>query len=288
MDKKYFKPAILNIVEKFADISNNLNEVGKKSLIDIEMFESSAKELKKALDNSKSIIKSINDQLEDALVKTGEEFRKSFIESTKAIVESYKNYKEREKKYILILAKCGWPPLWDIQIHNIDIINEQYDKTENFEEFRKELDNAILTYYKKNVFEEILKRWSSASEISHRYIILNDVIKAHIREEYTLSIPTILPQIEGTIRENSNEKDFNKKALGIYIDILLRDKDEYLPVKGLIVDDLYEHFKWGDKDIPSLSRHAILHGADIGYNTEKNSLRLILIYDMLIQLIMKE
>jgi hypothetical protein len=119
-------------------------------------------------------------------------------------------------------------------------------------------------------------------------VILRDVIDSHINKKYTLSIPTLLPHIEGTLSEYYiTNTEPGKKKINIYIDYLLEENDRYLPFKGIIVDKLYEHFHWGDQYLPSLSRHAILHGADTNYYTEINSLKVILIFDMIIYILKK-
>jgi hypothetical protein len=66
-----------------------------------------------------------------------------------------------------------------------------------------------------------------------------------------------------------------------YISELLTDDSEFsfdAAVQLFYFEVVLANFEHGEQ-IPFLSRHAILHGADVGYGTKSNSLRTILLFD---------
>jgi hypothetical protein len=267
--------------KQYLKLSEQIKSIPLPSLIDSSIIDSIAKI---PVPNER-LIQLISKQVNGLTAVLDKVSIPSLISSTGRLIDAQNNYKEREKQYVYVLAKCGWPPLWDIPIHYIRKINKTYEEMD-FDDFSIYINKWILDFYTAEVFDSMIERWTTVEIIKKRLHILKDVIKAHLNKDYTLSIPTLLPQIEGTLRDyDYNGKQISKKTLSGFIDLLLQDKDEYIPVKGLIVDELYEHFKWGDEKSPALSRHAILHGSDVSYNTEINSLRVILIYDMIVELI---
>lgn len=266
---------------KFSIISRQISKISASRLIDPAIL----KTLQGISMPNESVINNIRQQVDTItntinIDKIQNEFEKS--------IERYNlenKYADRERQYISILSKFGWPPVWEMPITEIRTIIDKYEELDS-ESFKQYIDEWHLRFCTDEIFENMIKKWSSIDVVEKRIHILKDVIKAHKNKNYTLSIPSILPQIEGTLYEYNNKRfNIGKKSIELYIDTLLQDRDEYLPVKGMIVDKLYEHFKWGSDTDKILSRHAILHGSNVKYNTQINSLKIILIYDLIVELI---
>lgn len=105
--------------------------------------------------------------------------------------------------------------------------------------------------------------------------ILLDAIDAHFQGLYTLSVPALFAQLEGTLRKIG--------ALDLKDDLkptIKRDWDSRLLFS---MTDAAAHFNAfihqlfeGQKGSNDFNRNAILHGANVEYGTEENSLVLIL------------
>jgi hypothetical protein len=125
-----------------------------------------------------------------------------------------------------------------------------------------------------------------------RIHILQDALYAHLNSKYTLSIPVLYSQIDGIvvdvavaggikrieIKDKTNPKkpkivfqtsDGSRVRNYDFANVI----DEYNEIKGFFFDKLAKYLK----DDLYFERNDILHGRKIDYNTETNSMRLILI-----------
>lgn len=146
---------------------------------------------------------------------------------------------------------------------------------------------------------ETLKSWKSVSniKIQNRYPILEQALYAHEEGKFFLSVSTLIPQVEGIIRDtiesSGKEADFGKMTDSeIYNAIkslkevwknknndtrLLNLLDNTIEmVSRLYIDDRQQSSHNG------LYRHGICHGRLTNFGTAKNSLKLILILDRFI------
>ena len=101
-----------------------------------------------------------------------------------------------------------------------------------------------------------------------------------------MSIPLLLAELEGTIAEfcEIKGKSGMKEYKNYVIDILGKSKDsiDNEITKAYFVNNVLEGFFFGDK-IPRFSRHAILHGADVNFDTKVNSINLIITLDTIFE-----
>ena len=129
---------------------------------------------------------------------------------------------------------------------------------------------------------------------SKRWPILSQVLQAHDAGLYGVSIPAAIAQVEGVIADRFHRggRLQNKKLKEEYIPELwptaedLKQLVDLEPVVARLVDAFVTRvfladFDWGDP-IPRLSRHAILHGADIDYGTLQNSIQALVWLDVLL------
>ena len=184
----------------------------------------------------------------------------------------------------LFLYDCGWPISKDAEGAFIIAVYRKYADVP-LGEAKSQVAEGIVRYYRKRGFvKAILKRWQTRECLAPQIHILTDAVVAHNKGLYTLSVPAILPQIEGVIAQSYRHTGrMSGKKRDEYMCSLLSHgfgPDADTAFRRLIQDLLYVSFDHGDA-IPELSRHAILHGADLGYNEEAKSLRAILILDFL-------
>ncbi len=144
------------------------------------------------------------------------------------------------------------------------------------EEFKKEIFSFCTEKQNLNNIAEKLKQEPLCAT---RIVIIEDAFWAHLQNKYTLSIPALLPQIEGIIWDLGTELKFvdgqNIKSrqkgtvqeCGSIGHVVTELKDQELDpiIKEHIVEDI----------IPQL-RIPILHGRDIEYPTKENSTKVIL------------
>lgn len=192
-------------------------------------------------------------------------------------------------KFYSILSKNNWPPPHDLFISsNQKEINDLVEKFEKFglDFVKKDIDNLMLNWHSPKIVENIFSDWKSKPWLHKRLSILKDAIWAHQNGLFTLSIPTLIPQIEGIIADNFriNEylkaSDYKKYFQSLLNEaILIKNRNENISI--FFTSVLLANFFHGTKNIGPLSRHAVLHGGDVSYATQINSLRAILFINAL-------
>ena len=153
-----------------------------------------------------------------------------------------------------------------------------------------------------NVLREIVGSWETHPYFKNRMPILRDALEAHIEGKYTLTVPTLLTQVEGVA------SSILKKTAGHTVDIMKNvvkniDYGEFLQaaLKDILIDFITslagyatikpEYFTpekfsellkaKGQLESQVMNRHAILHGVQINYASKENSLRAFLLLDAL-------
>lgn len=217
-------------------------------------------------------------------------FAESWLKENMECIKIFNKYIEITDEYESILKKYGWPPYARTytpdmnEVNNICRINKKDpNKLQNI------LDHYFINKLKNNdylVLNSIQKSWIDITEIKHRIITLNEVVIAHKKSLYTLSIPIAIIQIEGILAEYFNHKGWlNYKKNKKYFEDIFSINGNVKPENSanyFILNKFYETFEWGDNKKHELSRHAILHGSSSDYATETNSTKIIYLLDYLI------
>lgn len=110
---------------------------------------------------------------------------------------------------------------------------------------------------------------------SPRRQILLDAVSAHYEGKYTLSVPIFFAQLEGILRvigALTALDDFRPTIKRDWDNHLLFGMTESAGMFNGFLARLYE----GQKEDTAFNRNPILHGANVTYHTEENSLILIL------------
>ncbi len=174
------------------------------------------------------------------------------------------------------------------------------------------IPSIIFRYYKKDdwaILRKTVNSWEQNKFFRSRMKIINDALEAHISGKYTLTVPALLPHIEGIAidiikKYNVPELDgpiiYNKelygtdgkvtapsrvlaetsisgfgKAVVVWSFLYYIEKTLYFSPHGERkgIEDL--------KKETSLKRNLILHGIQTKYATSMNSLRCFLALDVL-------
>ena len=156
---------------------------------------------------------------------------------------------------------------------------------------------VIIGYYHRKTFQnlkDMVLSWQSHSLFTSRMHIFHDALEAHVKGQYTLSVPALMPQIEGILSELVNEykldaklgriKQVYKAAIGDLDEI---PWDTWAIANGLLYlleNNIYINTEF-DKEITKplnqrkISRHTVLHGINPSYNKATVSLNTFLILD---------
>jgi hypothetical protein len=135
-----------------------------------------------------------------------------------------------------------------------------------------------------------VNNWFELPYFTARRQIIVDCLEAHKSAQYTLTVPTLLPLLDGMTRafrkahlrptrgKNPNALMQVKQFAEFY-----RRKQPALwgaPFATIVKTVVYSHFDFATTTRPSsLNRHGILHGEIADYATEANSLKTFLLID---------
>ncbi len=183
--------------------------------------------------------------------------------------------------------------------------------TELYYDGKKEIiPDIILSYYQENEWNKLkntVSHWEQNSFFQPRMFILYDALEAHINGKYTLSIPTLLPHIEGIaldIVKKYNLPELKKPLIyddksgavtqpsRIFAEVAINafTFEEWVAVESLLYyleKTLYFSKSSKRKGLENLKqesdlkRNPILHGIQINYASKMNSLRCFLALDVI-------
>jgi hypothetical protein len=249
------------------------------------------KSLKLAMDSIgkyREALPEMNKGLQDAMVD------KAITSATSSVVKYFdfnkimdgvsKTLEDTSHKFSKILLLYGWPPHQEMNInHMIEIIDLQGSSEIKKDSISELINSKFLSFYNEKRINKMLTSWSSKEWLSKRIPILRECVKAHINEMYFVSVPALLPQIEGIIADGYSHKGkMNGTDLSDYSKRLLNNANRF-SYDSVIQDYFFQFvlatFEHGKTINSFLSRHAILHGGDCSYGTEVNSLKSLLLFD---------
>lgn len=165
---------------------------------------------------------------------------------------------------------------------------------------KKAMTNLIVSSYHKDNFQ-ILKStvnsWETNKLFKKRMRIIKDSLDAHVDRKYTLSIPALLPLVEGIATEYCKLKKINlagirskgnAKVEKAFEDLLnskgypFKFPDLFLEILNKVIYE--DTSKAKDPFQKKLNRHGVLHGSYIKYYDAPRSLRCFLLLDALASL----
>jgi hypothetical protein len=154
-------------------------------------------------------------------------------------------------------------------------------------------DRAVtdrITLYYDQIFDipDFLKKlgaaWTARPSLHRRLPLLLQALKAHELQLFAVSVPTLLAQFEGVVADMaSHAGKMNFVELREHVSSLAGRTVAGDILNVFVSDALLARFHHGSL-VPPFSRHAILHGGDVGYATETNSRTAILLVDQISEL----
>lgn len=236
--------------------------------------------------------------------KVIEDFRQTYTLIGKALShdlyglgELAKSFREKSDLDREVLLSSGW---WISPIFNdlpYNLINKAAYRYKSGD--KHSITNFFKsTFHGKDYFllRHMVNSWKNKPLFKPRMKAINQAMNAHIRGEYYLSIPTLLPISEGIAeayckraRIPISRRDRSKGGLKISNALVHRQQalDSYLYLPEIILYHL-QNIIFSDTDLiktnPNrklLNRHNILHGKTVNYGDAARSLRCFLLLDVL-------
>jgi hypothetical protein len=201
------------------------------------------------------------------------------------LVERFSDWDERHRRMDKQLRRFGWwvPPSWTEQDAASAIeIAQTLGK--------RAVDQSLCREYRKSRgawLRKTIAGWGRDPAVRLRNPIIREGLRDHMAGRYLVSVPTLLPLIEG-----------------IAVDVFLPATSQTSP-RVVVETGVAGHSDWEDALIDGLidvltvlygktdfttarprsrqlNRHLILHGRTVAYGTETNSLKVFLTLDHLV------
>ncbi len=185
------------------------------------------------------------------------------------------------ERFGTVMLELGWPPPGDLaQPFKMEIV--QYYDANGPAAAKIWVEAKLLDYYDTDQLKAMVEVWAGKPLLAKRLHIVSAAVEAHLQGKYVLSVPAILPQIEGLIADGfAHNGQMDGTQYKKYAASLL-DPGSWLDypaeINNFVTTQLLTAFKHGAAVGSDLSRHAILHGADTSYATEATSLKAILLF----------
>jgi hypothetical protein len=217
---------------------------------------------------------------------------KFIYDNKEQIIDFFERLPIELDRWSLWFYKMGWPPIGSMP-PRIAMEMGKACKNKKLSDQRNIVDSFMVEYFTDHHINHILSTWKRRKSLGTRISILEEAIEAHINGRYFVSVPTFLTQIEGVLSDSSwSEKgrSLQDKYLTSLDEIL--DRSDYYgqeytkkAIMELFRKKIIHQWFHGDKVPFELNRHAILHGGDVNYGSRKNSLKTILLLNLLVELV---
>lgn len=187
---------------------------------------------------------------------------------------------EISEQFNIILLELGYPPIRVLDTQSKKNIVELYSNNqENMDDY---IDNNILKNISREYLLDLLIDWKDNALLKDRIRIMEEIIELHTANKYFGSTILAVSQIEGIIADGFfHEGHLREKKIKNYVSSMQGNGTNDETFSRFINDVVLVQFEHGKAIDSSLSRHAIMHGADKTYGSYLNSIRAILLLDYL-------
>lgn len=204
------------------------------------------------------------------LLSQSEEFQRQ----TALIANRIKELPTRLQQAVLLLADHGWffdfemplSGLWECEkaIAGGDV---------------KAAEGAFIVYFNERLTD--IER-SVVEQYPHRAVLITAAFRGHRSEEYEMSIPLLLTQVDGICKDAVDryffirERGKGRPSTGSYVDELVNDTFKAALLSPLAVTSEINLSERERKEgFTGLNRHMVMHGESLDYGTRVNSLKTI-------------
>ncbi|MGE8079239.1 hypothetical protein [Peribacillus loiseleuriae] len=268
---------IYKIQQNIAPILETINNFYKFTNTLSYQIAVSLNNLHKSFEPIRETLKNIN------ISKTMERFKQGIIET-----------EEDLKVFKFAMVDMGYPPHYSIDISTMRSIAQEY--SDNKEETSLYMDEFMKKYYDEDIITEIAMIWEKADILKNRLHLLRNVKNAYNLGMYSLVVPSLLSQFEGILVQAFNITGYvdGKIQRMLIKHLLLNSEDsnrDFLDfdeaIHSYYSNKILDGFKHGHQIDSDVSRHAILHGGDTNFGDQTVAIKLILLFDYLVDSIGK-
>lgn len=216
-----------------------------------------------------------------------EPFSQFRLEILSAVGDLQKFWSEEEKEVYSFLEDRGWLGLEDYltvaEFREVLHLGRSGD-LEGIDRFICQLfhndDHRFL--------DSMITTWSSVEYLANRRQIVDDAVAAHKQMKYTLSVPALLPLVEGLAREIVKHPASNQSVVKMAARNYHESEQEIWSEVALRVILTIMYSRYDDASpgtVAQVNRHAISHGFSTTYASEASSLKVILLIETFIRVL---
>jgi hypothetical protein len=227
-----------------------------------------------------------------ALGKSVQSMFQSVLASVQPLAEQFdRTYSEVVAPFVEIMIEEEWPPPAmeaPLNLRGMQVVVAA--RKAGASDVGRIIERLMLMNHDRGVLEAIADSWSQRYLLKRRNPILQSALRAHLDGEYFCSVPTLLSQVEGVVVDGFGHVDWlSPQRYSRYLESLVPDaggqddlvSDFRRAMRVFHKNVVLANFIHGQPVQSALSRHAILHGADVDYGKEATSLKAILLVDAL-------
>ena len=200
-----------------------------------------------------------------------------------AAVTYAEHLNEQYRRADLALRARGW---WVLASWDDDDIRHYAELASTLD--RHALDRELCRQYRANngrAIRRLMRGWWDQGPYRLRRPILRDALADHLDGRYRVSIPTLLPSVEGIVADAFGLGMRTRVTAGLEPLAEILDGLDALEL-DVAIESLSSLYGWADFTAtsslsPRLNRHLILHGRTVRYGSEANSLKVVLHLDQL-------
>jgi hypothetical protein len=186
---------------------------------------------------------------------------------------------EEDKRIFAFLAREGWVGLEDY------FTSAEFRRIMRVKKLRgKEGVDLIVCRrfraHRYRLLTGLIRGWKRIPYLAQRWKIIRQAVKAHKEGGYALSVPCLLPLLDGLSARIVGKTVGRRKAIYAREAAQLYHSTEHEIWSDCVIrvftSLVYKEYDFAKRP-RTVNRHAIIHGEVIGYPTEANSLRVILL-----------
>lgn len=201
---------------------------------------------------------------------------------SKNLKSHFQDLPPRLQDAVLTLAEQGWYVDFDMPITGIFELKELF-----LDRHESEAESELIVYFENRLekIEEIISK-----QFHHRSHIVSSAFKAHKMDEYYLSIPVFLAQVDGICKDVVGQYFFSKKdrkpKTASYVEQIAADTFRSALLSPLAkTTSISASEQEREADFDLLNRHMVLHGESLDYGSQLNSLKAISLINYLTQVL---
>lgn len=208
--------------------------------------------------------------------------RPAALAASNALMQRIRASNEQERRYELALWDLGWwmPPSASMQFFwKVGALA--------YEGRRVELRQVMTAAARSRAFRTSVDSWMDLEPFHNRRRFILDGLKDHQRGRYRVSIPALLPQIEGIAIDAfaPGSTAMNpKRAITTAVETFDTVMGSAM-VETVTILWAHRDFSTVSPSTRTLNRQLILHGRSTGYATEANSAKVLFALDLLAALV---